>query len=114
MKRIIVATLLLLVIGYALFEARRLLEGPQIVIQTPKDGSATSSPAIRIAGEAHNISFLTINDKAAYTDEDGKFGELLTPPPGITVVTVLGTDRFGRKAEKQVSITIRNYCSEHG
>lgn len=102
---------MLLLVGYGLFEARKLLEGPQITIAMPTNGSATSSSAIRVAGIAQNISFLTINDKAAYTDEGGHFNELISPPPGITVVTVTGKDRFGRTATKEVTVTSLNYCS---
>src|ERR1700690_2829184 len=83
--------------GYGLFEARKILEGPVITIESPRDGSATSSTGIIIAGEAQNISFLSINDKPSSTDESGHFSELLSLAPGFTVLTVAATDRFGRK-----------------
>ncbi|MBX4192424.1 hypothetical protein KW798_02965 [Candidatus Parcubacteria bacterium] len=111
MKKLLATLVVLLLLGYGLFEARKLLEGPQITIAMPIDGSATSSSAVRIGGTAQNISFLTINDKAAYTDEHGNFSELISPPPGLTVVTVTGIDRFGRKVTDTVSVTALNYCS---
>lgn len=114
MRRALAITLCLLVVGYGLFEARRLLEGPQITIESPRNGSATSSEALIVEGEAYNISFLTINDKPSYTDETGHFRGILTPPAGYTVITVAATDRFGRRASKSVSITLLNYCSSYG
>ena len=101
---------ILLVVGYSLFEGYKLLEGPQITITTPRDGSATSTNAVTVAGEAQNISFLTINDKPAFTDEQGHFQETLSPPAGYTVVTVASVDRFGRRVSKSVSIQVLNYC----
>ncbi len=98
------------VIGYGLFEGRRLIEGPQISIKTPSNGSATSSSAVIVSGTAQNISFLTINDAPAYTDESGHFAVTLSPPPGYNVFTVRGVDRFGRRASKQVVFTVVNYC----
>lgn len=98
----------IIVLTYGLFEARRLLEGPQLTITSPKEGSAVHSPAVLVEGVATNIAFLTINDKPSFTDEEGHFRELLSPPPGYTVVTVAATDRFGRRASKSVSITMLN------
>jgi hypothetical protein len=99
-----------LLFSYGAFEARRLLQGPQVTILSPLNGSATSSSAVAVAGEAHNISFLTLNDKPIYAEESGHFSVLLSPPPGYTVFTVAATDRFGRTAEASVHLTLLNYC----
>jgi hypothetical protein len=111
MRRLIILCALILILIYGLFEARRLIEGPQITIDSPQDGSATSSTAVVISGTAENIAFLTIDDKPAYTDEQGQFTDLLSLHPGVTILTVKATDRFGRSAEKSVSIQVLNYCS---
>jgi hypothetical protein len=106
----VVAFAVLMIGGYGLFEARRLIEGPIITIEYPLDGSATSSTGVIIAGTAENISFLTINDLSSYTDKSGHFSELLSIPPGFTVLTVQAVDRFGRRAAKSVSIQVLDYC----
>lgn len=100
----------LLIGGYALFEAWRLIEGPRLTIYEPAAGSATSSPGVVVRGKAENISFLTVNDRPAYTDEYGNFTEVLSPPPGYTVVTVAATDRFGRRAAESIPLSVLNYC----
>ncbi|HVY73171.1 MAG TPA: hypothetical protein VG984_03975 [Candidatus Paceibacterota bacterium] len=101
----------LVLVAYGMFEARKLIEGPQISIKTPSNGSATSSTAVTISGLASNISFLTVNDAPAYTDESGHFAVTLSPPPGYTVFVVQGVDRFGRRASQEVAFTVLNYCS---
>ena len=110
MKKILFAIAILLLVGYGLFEGRRLLEGPRITITSPAPGSTIGTPTVLIEGVATNIAFLTINDKPSYTDESGRFRQLLAPPPGYTVVSVAATDRFGRRASESVSITIVNFC----
>ena len=110
MKKILFAIAVLLLIGYGLFEARRLLQGPQITITSPQDGASIATPGVMVEGTATNIAFLTINDKPSFTDEAGRFRQLLTPPWGYTVVAVAATDRFGRRASKSVSITMLNFC----
>ncbi len=110
MKKWLVVLSVFFVISYGLFEARRLIEGPEITIESPADGSATSTSAVTIIGTAKNIAFLTINDAPSYTDEAGKFVYRFSPPAGYTIVTVAATDRFGRRANKSISINIVNYC----
>jgi hypothetical protein len=110
MKRWAIVLVVLVVLSYALFEARKLIAGPEITILYPEDGSATSSPVVTIAGVARNISFLTINDAPAYTDEDGRFVERFSPPPGYTSMVVAATDRFGRTVSETVSIAVLTYC----
>lgn len=107
---LLIALLILGATGYGLFEARRILEGPQITISEPRDGSTVAKGAVILAGTARNISFLTINDKPALTDERGRFAQLLTPPSGYAIFTVAATDRFGRRISRFVRITVLNYC----
>jgi hypothetical protein len=108
---VLVLTVLALVIaGYGLFEARRIIQGPEVVITSPVNGSATSSSGIILAGNAQNISFLTINDRPYYTDKKGNFTELLSVPPGFTIFKVVATDRFGRRTSKSVALTVLTYC----
>ncbi len=110
MRWLIFICVALLISGYGLFEARKLIDGPDIVIESPANNSATSTTAVTITGTAQNISFLTINDAPSYTDESGKFVYRFSPPAGYTVVTVAAVDRFGRRASKQVSINVLSYC----
>jgi len=114
MKRIVLILAIVLIVGYGAFEARRLISGPQVTILSPRDGTSTSTTLVEISGLAENISFLTINDNPAFTDESGRFSEMVAPPPGYTVFTVAATDRFGRKASAQVKITVLNYCPVRG
>ncbi|HWB33976.1 MAG TPA: hypothetical protein VG753_01475 [Candidatus Paceibacterota bacterium] len=111
MRRFLLLLAAILILSYGLFEARRLIGGPEITIDSPQDGSATSTELIAITGTAQNISFLTINDAPAFTDESGRFAVKLSAPPGYAIFTVAATDRFGRRASAQVHITVLNYCA---
>lgn len=110
MRRALIALTILFVVGYGLFEARRLIAGPELHILSPRPYSATSSAVVTIEGTAENISFLTINDAPAYTDESGKFVYRYAPPAGYTVVLVAAIDRFGRSARVSVPFTVITYC----
>ncbi len=110
MKRLLVIAALLLIVGYGLFEARRIVAGPELYIDSPVDGSATSTTLVTVVGRVQNISFLTINDKPASADEQGRFVYRYSPPVGYTALTVAATDRFGRKVVKTISFTLLTYC----
>jgi hypothetical protein len=110
MKRALVLLALVLIAGYGLFEARRIIAGPELTIDAPLDGSATSTSLVTISGSVRNISFLTINDHTASADEQGRFVYRYSPPVGYTVATVAAVDRFGRRVEKRVSFTLLTYC----
>jgi hypothetical protein len=112
-RSIITGTVIVVLVGllgYGLFEGRRILQGPRLHITMPLDGSATSSTQVELGGIAENISFLTINDEPSYIDETGHFTQMLSLAPGYAIFTVSATDRFGRRASEQVHITVLNYC----
>ncbi|HEY4511145.1 MAG TPA: hypothetical protein VJG29_02115 [Candidatus Paceibacterota bacterium] len=103
----IAATLSLLVVAllYGLFEARRLIAGPVLTIESPAPGSRIVSTLI-LRGIAKNISYITLNDRKIFVDERGVFEETLTPAKGYTVVAVEVRDRFGRVNRKELPVVI--------
>jgi len=98
------------VLGYGLFEARRLIEGPIITLQNPQNGAALAGSLIHISGRAQNVAFFSINGAQAFVDQNGNFDEALAPAPGYTVITVSGRDRFGRVSTKTAYISVVRYC----
>ena len=86
----------LVFIGYTLFEARRIIEGPRIVIDTPADGGALTDPLVHISGNVQNAAFLSVNDVPVRADARGHFDTELTPPPGYELFNITAADRFGR------------------
>ena len=110
MKRLLIIIALMAIVGYGVFEARRIIAGPSLSIDSPLDGSATSTTLVTVVGRVQNISFLTINDKPASADEEGQFVYRYSPPMGYTALTARATDRFGRKIEKRVTFNVLTYC----
>lgn len=110
MRRTLVIFGVLLIAGYGLFEARRLIAGPTLSIDTPANGSATTSPLVTVTGRVENISFLTINDKPAFADEQGRFVYRYSPPMGYTALTARAVDRFGRQVEERIVFNVLTYC----
>lgn len=98
-KTLIVMTNALLVcgfIGYILFQARFLLQGPVISFDQSAD-LVQAKPVVTLSGQASNITSLTLNGREIYTDQAGYFTETLVLENGYTVATIMARDRYGRE-----------------
>ncbi len=99
---------IVLFIGYTLFEARRYLSGPSITIISPQDGDHFMHPFVTISGVIKNASFITLNGRRVFTDEEGRFTEALLLPMGYTVLVITAKDRFNREITVERHITVEH------
>lgn len=97
-------------IAYGIFEARRLIEGPRITLNSPVDGTAVGGPIITVAGTIQNAAFFSINGKQVLSDDKGNFAEQISPPPGFEIIEVAARDRFGRTVVKDIKVTVLAEC----
>lgn len=86
----------LLLLSYALWQARLLLVGPVITLSDMP--TTHTEHTITLTGQAENIVGITLNDRAIYTDKNGHFTEQLVLENGYTLATLEATDRYGRSA----------------
>ncbi|MFM2424240.1 MAG: Glucodextranase, domain [Candidatus Parcubacteria bacterium] len=86
---------LLCLLAYVLWQARFLLAGPQVVI-TEAPERVTAERIVTIAGQANNITSITLNGRQIFTDPTGYFREALVLENGYTIATIAATDRYGR------------------
>lgn len=106
-KTILLVAFFLLLISYSLFQARFIILGPYINIQSPQDGASLDTDLINVVGRAENISFISLNDRPIFIDKNGDWNEKLIAPQGLSIITVRAKDRFGRSTEKQVEIFVK-------
>jgi len=82
-------------LGYAFFQARFLIVGPQITLESPTTITQTAR-VIEVRGTARNITTLTLNGKTIHTNEEHYFEEILVLPTSYTIMTLRAADRYGR------------------
>lgn len=85
----------LLLLVYAVFQARFLIIGPQITLVNEAD-IHQNERRVYVEGIAYNISRLWLNDRQIYTDAEGNFKEALVLENGYTVSALRAEDRYGR------------------
>lgn len=91
-------------IAYSLFQARFIILGPRISIESPRDGQSVDSAVVNMVGRADNIAYISINDRPIFVDEKGNFNEKLIAQAGLSILTVRARDRFGRETEKAIRV----------
>ncbi len=89
---------LVVLLGYLVFQARFLLQGPRITLVN-EPSSVQNERRVTIAGYARNITKITINDRPMFTDRAGYFSEALVLENGYTIATIAATDRYGRETQ---------------
>lgn len=88
--------------GYAIFQARKLIEGPELTITSPINGIVVHDDLVNIIGVAKNIREITLNDRPIFVDENGNFREKLLLYPGYNIIKLQATDKFGKQIKKEI------------
>ncbi|PIT96884.1 hypothetical protein COT82_00780 [Candidatus Campbellbacteria bacterium CG10_big_fil_rev_8_21_14_0_10_35_52] len=90
--------------GYIIFQARNIIIGPIVKIKTPINGSRLKESLIEIKGVAKNISYISMNDKQIFTDDNGVFSQKLLLFRGYNIIIIRAVDRFGRETQKKLEL----------
>ena len=73
-----------------------IIHGPAITVATLINGGSVSDPMVRISGNAAFTQELVVNGKTLNLAPDGTFDEKLVLNPGYNLITLQGSDRFGK------------------
>lgn len=105
-KRILIGIGIAIVLGYSYFVLDDFIRGPRIIIETPKESFATTTPSIAIGGRVIHINNLTLNGSPISFSLEGNFRETILLATGYNVITLSATDRYNRVVEKKIEMTL--------
>lgn len=100
--RLILAAFFLSLLGYALYEARGILYGPQIKV--PSEAILVNEQATLIRGKAERITELRLNGKQIPVTERGEFEEPFLLAEGSNHLILEARDARGRTTQKTLTI----------
>jgi hypothetical protein len=103
-KIFIIVILIIIFVGYTIYEIQKIILGPQIEVLYPKNGIMISNSFTEISGIAKNIKEISLNDRKIYIDEQGNFKEQLLLAYGYNVLVLKASDKFGRKIDKVIEV----------
>lgn len=99
LRKLVIGCIALLFMGaciaYVGFQARFLIEGPQVHLTTDPE-VVQNGRQIKVAGVANNITAIYLNGRPIVTTEDGVFEESVILENGYTTLRIEARDRFGR------------------
>lgn len=106
-KKIGFILLLIIIVFYSYFQARKILSGPKIDITSPQNGATLYEPLATIEGVAKNINSIKMNDGPIFIDRDGAFSEKLVLYEGYNIIKFEAKDRFGKSFTKLLELTLK-------
>jgi len=104
-----IALLILVLIGYSIFQAQKLIRGPIIDVYTPENGVTYNQTLIEVTGRAQNIAYLNLDDRPIFTDKNGNFSEKLLLSPGYNIIKLDARDKFKNYTEKRLEVILKEY-----
>lgn len=107
-KQIALIAIVVILILYIIFQARFIILGPNIKINSLYDGQIVGTSTITVSGHADNIAYISLDDRPIFIDEKGDFSEKLIAQPGLGILVMRARDRFGRTTEKTLRIIYNN------
>jgi hypothetical protein len=100
----VISLSVLVIVILAIFQTRKLITGPKIIIDFPVDGQIFSSSTVQIRGKILDAVETTLNDRPIFIDREGNFSEIVLLSEGINYENIYGKDRFGK--ERKVRLTL--------
>jgi hypothetical protein len=107
LKEMAVIAFFVLLIVYALFQARFLILGPIVTINKPENGELVTENVIIVEGRAQNIAYISMNGRPIFIDSKGNWSEKYVISEGLNIITIEAKDRFGRQTEKEVRVVYK-------
>lgn len=113
LKSAIVGTLVLIVLGYAAFNTRFIIQGPEIVLENGNEDSiVTKDKTLFLKGKILHSSFITINGRPIFVDESGNFNEKLLLSSGVSIIDIYAKDKFGKEVRKKIDVLYEGQVSD--
>lgn len=107
LKILLLLAITTIIITYAYYKTRDFVYGPTITINYPNNGTSVYDSLIEVEGTAKRISYISINDRQIFTDENGSFKEKLLIYPGYNIITIKASDKFDRNTKKTLEIVYK-------
>ena len=105
-KKILFTSLFSIIVIYSIYQARFMILGPQIWVDSIRDGETVEGSVVTVAGRAKNVAWLTLNDRQIFTDEEGHWSEKLVVSKGSSFISVKAKDRFGHEIYKNLQVVL--------
>lgn len=99
--------LLILIACYSLFQARKIMEGPELTVTSPLIQGIMTDSFVQVTGVARNIKEIKLNGFPIYIDEQGNFSEKLVLIAGYNIIELEARDKFNKETKKVIELVYK-------
>jgi uncharacterized membrane protein YcaP (DUF421 family) len=99
--------LAVVIIAYSAFQARKIVEGPELTLTSPLATSVQTDPLVHVTGIASNIKEIKLNGNPIYIDEKGNFNEQLLLSSGYNIIELEAKDKFNKETKKTIELVYK-------
>lgn len=103
---LVIGGLIVLFIGFLLFQYRAAFIAPPLNVTSPKDG-AVFSQNVTVSGKTDSDSTVIVNNEVTALDNNGAFTKQLAFFPGKAEIVIKARNRFGKETTVTREITIK-------
>jgi len=93
----IIILLVIILLGYILFQYRYAIINPPLEVLAPTEGTVISSRTITISGKTDPNATVFVNSDNVSLDSDGNFKKSINVFPGKTIIRVKAINYFGKE-----------------
>lgn len=104
----ILPLILILLLGYIIFQYRSAIFNPMLSVSIPKENSISVSQEIIVIGKTDPNTAVFVNSEPASLDKNGNFKKTINVFPGRTKITVKAINNFNKTAilERYIEVKI--------
>lgn len=91
-------------VGYIVWEVWSINKIPVLEISTPVNNAVITSGSVTIGGKTDPGMIVTVNGQNLFVNDQGGFQTQLGLSPGLTEITIIAKNRFGKQTGKTLDI----------
>jgi hypothetical protein len=81
---------------------------PKLDVTSPKDGDSTRNSPISVSGQTDSGNSISVNDRLAIVDKDGKFSYSFDLSGGDNKLKIIASDIAGNQTTKELTVKYQN------
>lgn len=99
--------IVLMVIGYILFQYNSFIFGPPLSVSSPKNGELIQKSVVQVVGKTDPYATVMVDGEEILVQLDGSFKKSLFVFPGNKTITIIAKNRFGKETRTTVNIRVQ-------
>ena len=105
--RVVIFLFIAIIISYGFYQARGIIAGPYIYIESPTNGVTSTSSLLTISGKVTRVKEVYLDDRPIFVDLEGRFYERLLLNSGYNIMEIKAKDAQGRETIRTIEVVYR-------